>query len=121
MEGIADDAKLEVLRRANSCFGRFFARFSGAALFGTDEEIEALRQVEFSLESVRVLLEDRIQRSQHAAMRQELADYGANLVRLRAQLGLMQQSAMDCQTRLRSRQQHLHAAKSWCALARDAN
>ncbi len=46
MERIDEQASLELLRRANERFRRFFARFSGAPVLGTHEEVEALLQVE---------------------------------------------------------------------------
>ena len=118
---ITNEAKLDLLRRANSCFNKFFARFSGAPIFGTDEEVEALLRVEATLQSVRALLDGRVQNSQDAAVREELAEYRHNLLRLRTQLGTMQHAALECQTLLHARREHLHAAKSWCNLARGAD
>ena len=50
--------RLELLRRANAQLRQFFERFSGAPVLGTDEEVEALLQVERSLQSVGALLGD---------------------------------------------------------------
>jgi len=118
MERVDDQAGLEALRRANERFGRFFARFSGAPVLGTDEEVEALLQVEATLQSVGAFLDGRLQRSQAAAVRDELARYRANLVRLRHELASMQSAANSCRARLIARQKHLHAAQAWCAASR---
>jgi len=118
MERIDDQAALELLRRANDRFGRFFARFSGAPVLGTDEEVEALLQVERTLQSVGAFLDGRLQRSQAAEVRDELERYRQNLLRLRQELAVMQNAAMGSQARLLARQKHLHAAKAWCAASR---
>ncbi|HUI83931.1 MAG TPA: hypothetical protein VL240_06895 [Candidatus Binatia bacterium] len=118
MERIDDRLHLELLRGANARFERFFARFSGAPVLGTDEEVEALLQIERTLETVGDFLDGRLQQSQHSEVRQELGRYRANLLRLRQELAIMQSSAADSQTRLLARQKHLHAAKAWCAVSR---
>ena len=118
---MSEDAKLETLRRANACFTRFFHRFSAAPVLGGKEEVEALLQVEAILDSVGQLLDGRLQNAQDHSVREELANYQQNLVRLRRQLAGMQQSALACQAHLDSRQKHLHAVKAWCAVARDTN
>ncbi|MGC2110495.1 MAG: hypothetical protein WA655_13315 [Candidatus Korobacteraceae bacterium] len=118
MERVDDNAKLELLRRANARFGQFFQRFSGAPVLGTEEEVDALRQMEQTLKSVGALLDGRLQSSTDGAVRQELARYRENLIQLRNQLASMQESAEGCRTRLYYRQKHLHAAKAWCAASR---
>ncbi len=118
MECIAHQAGLELLRQANDRFGRFFARFSGAPVLGSDEEVAALLQVESTLKSVGVFLDGRLQRSENSALRDELARYRANLLRLRHELATMQTAAASCQRQLLDRQRHLHAAKAWCAASR---
>lgn len=118
MECIDDNAKLELLRRANARFGQFFQRFSGAPVLGTDEEVSALRQMEQTLKSVGALLDGRLQKSADGAVRHELTRYRENLIQLRAQLATMQQLAEGCRARLCSRQKHLQAAKAWCMASR---
>ena len=120
MERIDEYDTLQLLRRANERFGRFFARFSGAPVLGTDEEVEALLQVENTLHSVRGYLDGRLQCSHTAAVRDELARYRANLIRLRQELAVMQNAAMGCRARLSQRNKHLHAAQAWCAASRAA-
>ncbi|MFZ0311877.1 MAG: hypothetical protein WAL85_04135 [Candidatus Korobacteraceae bacterium] len=118
MERIDEPASLELLRRANERFSRFFVRFAGAPVLGTDEEVQALLQIERSLQSVGVLLDGRLQRCQNGAVRDELARYRANLVRLRHELAIMQSAALSCRERLALRQKHLQAAKAWCTASR---
>ncbi|MGD0930716.1 MAG: hypothetical protein ABR902_08705 [Candidatus Korobacteraceae bacterium] len=118
MERIDDQASLELLRRANERFRRFFARFSGAPVLGTDEEVEALLQVEQSLQSVGALLDGRLQGNKSTAICDELAGYRTNLVRLRQELAIMQSAALSCRARLAMRQKHLQAAKAWCTASR---
>jgi hypothetical protein len=118
MERIDDCDRLQLLRRANERLRRFFARFSGAPILGTDEEVEALLQVEGTLQSVGTLLDGRLQSSRTAEVRDELALYRANLLRLRHELAIMQSAACDCRARLLERQKHLHAAQAWCAASR---
>jgi hypothetical protein len=112
------DGPLELLRRANAHFGRFFERFADAPVMGTDEEVEALLQVERTLHSIGVLLDGRLQTSADQQVREELSRYRENLVHLRSELSGMQQSAAGCKARLYSRQKHLHAAQAWCAASR---
>ena len=118
MERIDQYDSLQLLRRANERFGRFFTRFSGAPVLGTDEEVEALLQVENTLQSIRGYLDGRLQGNQTVAVRDELARYRANLVRLRHELAVMQNAAMGCRARLSERNKHLHAAQAWCAASR---
>lgn len=118
MERIDDYDSLQLLRRANDRFTRFFARFSGAPVLGTDEEVEALLQVEHTLQSVRGYLDGRLQGSQTVTVRDELARYRANLVRLHHELAVMQNAALGCRARLAERNKHLQAAQAWCAASR---
>jgi hypothetical protein len=118
MERIDDQANLQLLRRANDRFRRFFARFSCAPILGSEEEVEALLQVENALRSVGAFLDGRLQRSQAAQVRDELTRYRTNLVRLRQELANMRSAAIGCRTRLASRQKHLQAARAWCAASR---
>jgi len=118
MERIDDYDRLQVLRRANERLSRFFARFSGAPVLGTEEEVEGLLQVEGALHSVSALLDGRLQDSRTAEMRDEVARYRANLIRLRNELGVMQDAASSCKSRLVTRNKHLLAAQAWCAASR---
>lgn len=113
-----DSANLELLRRANSSFARFFARFSGAPVLGTGEELQAMLQVEGTLKSVSRLLDGRLQKTSEPKVREELARYRVNLLRLREELAEMERSAAGCRDHLRDRRQHLHAAQAWCTAAR---
>jgi hypothetical protein len=108
----------DLLRRANAQFARFFQRFCGAPVMGTSEEVAALLQLERTLQSVGALLDGRLQALEGHEVRQELACYRQNLVRLRDELARMQESAVGCRVRLDSRLKHLHAAQAWCAASR---
>ncbi len=68
--------------------------------------------------SVGALLDGRLQAIEDHEVRQELACYRQNLVRLRDELARMQESAVGCRVRLDSRLKHLHAAQAWCAASR---
>ena len=118
MERIDDYDRLQLLLRANERLTRFFARFSGAPVLGTQEEVEALMQVEGTLQSVGALLDGRPQSGHTSEVRDELARYRANLIRLRNELGAMQNAANGCRARLLSRNKHLEAARAWCAASR---
>ncbi len=121
MGRIENDESLDLLRRANGRLGRFFERFSGAPVMGSGEEVAALLQLERALQSVGALLDGRLQASADQAIRQELARYRENLLRLRNELARMQESAVGCRTRLDGRLKHLHAAQAWCAASRGAS
>ena len=114
-----DDA-LNRLRRANDCLEKFFARFSGAPVLGTNEEVEALLQVEGALRSVRPLLRPSLEASQERQIQTEVVRYRANLLRLQRELAVMQDSASGTRARLFARQSHLQAARAWCAATRAA-
>jgi len=118
MERLDEHDSLLLLRRANERFARFFARFSGAPVLGTGEEVEALLQVEYTLRSVGCLLDGRLQKSAIPAVRDELARYRANLVRLRQELATMQSATVACRARLFAREKHLNSAQAWCAASR---
>lgn len=118
MEGIEGSAGLEVLLQTNERIGAFFARFSGAPVQGTQEEVEALLQLAAALRSVGALLDGQLQNSRASGVREELARYRANLLRLQAELGSMQSAAMLSRDRLLMRQKHLNAAKAWCMASR---
>lgn len=118
MGRVETDDALELLRRANAQFGRFFESFSGAPVMGTEEEVAALLQVGRTLQSVDALLDGRLQTSEDHEVCEELVRYRKNLVRLRNELASMQESAAGCRARLYSRQKHLHAAQAWCAASR---
>jgi hypothetical protein len=118
MERMNTAGHLDFLRRANVHLENFFARFSGAPVLGTNEEVEALLRVERALHSVRALLDGGLKETSDHETQNELARYRANLLRLRRELAMMQDSAAGCQARLFVRQKHLHAAQAWCAASR---
>ncbi len=119
MERLNSKAHLETLRRANACLIGFLQQFSDVAVVGTDSEVEALQLVEVTLQSVGVLLNDGLQNTEELSVREEFARYRDNLVSLRRQLSVMQDSATACRSRLYSRQQHLQAVRAWCGASRD--
>ena len=121
MGRVENDGPLELLRRANAHFGGFFERFAAAPVMGSYEEVEALLQVECTLHAVGGWLDGRLQKSADHEVRQELARYRENLLRLRRELANMQESAVGCRSRLYSRQKHLHAAQAWCAASRETS
>jgi hypothetical protein len=118
MERIDDQATFDLLRRANERFGSFFTRFSGAPVEGSDEEVEALLQVEQAMRSVGLFLDGSLQKNEAPAVREELARYRANLVRLQQELAGMQESAFACRARVANQRNHLRAAKEWCEASR---
>ncbi|HLI62434.1 MAG TPA: hypothetical protein VKV05_03465 [Terriglobales bacterium] len=118
MECLDERSGVELLRQANQCFGRFFARFSGAPVVGDDEEIKAMTEVENALRAVGPYLDGRLQRDSSTEVRQELSLYRDNLLRLRLELAAMESSALDARARLSVRQGHLKAAKEWCTASR---
>ena len=118
MERMNDSASLELLQRANVCFAGFFQRFAGASAAGPDEELRALLRLHEALESVDALLDGRLQSAVSHEVCEALDCYRGNLVRLRSQLAIMQQSAMARRERLDCRQEHLSGAKAWCVASR---
>jgi hypothetical protein len=120
MERMTNDeqAGVELLRQANQCFGLFFARFSGVPVVGADEEVKAMIQVENALRAVGPYLDGRLQGNPVDEVQQELTRYRENLLRLRLELAAMESSALDTRARLSARQNHLAAAKEWCAASR---
>jgi len=117
MERMNRAGQLDLLRRANAQLGDFFAR-CGAAVQGTEEEIQTLIQLERALRSVGVLLDAGLEESTNRVMQDEFIVYRANLVRLRSVLGTLQKSAAGTRARLFVRQKHLQAARQWSAAAR---
>jgi len=115
---MTSSACLDLLRRANAHLNSFFARFSGAPVLGVSEEVEALRQVEKTLRAVGALLDEGFDDIKDRETQDEIAQYRANLIRLRRELAIMQGSALDRRTRLFARQKHLHAAQAWTAASR---
>jgi hypothetical protein len=111
-------ATLDQLRRVNETFRRYFAYFGGVPVRGTEEEVEAMLQVERTLQSVARFLQGDLKRSQSGEVRNEIACYRENLLRLRRELFSMQDSASISRARLFTREEHLHAAQAWCAAAR---
>lgn len=118
MERITETSSIEVLRNANEGLERFFERFAGTPVVGTDEELQAMLRIEQTLKAVGALLENGSQASADAAVRQELAVYRRNLVRLRHELGLMANCTSEARGRLVTRATHLQAARAWCAASR---
>lgn len=113
-----EQSGVELLQKANQCFGRFFARFSGVPVLGADEEVKAMIQVENALRAVGPYLDGRLQGNADDAVRQELNRYRDNLLRLRLELAAMENSALDTRAHLSARKNHLEAAKAWCAASR---
>jgi hypothetical protein len=111
-----ENGQLQLLRRANHELEHFFEH-SSPAVAGTQEELEALLQVERVLCAVGATLEDVAQNISDGEMREELAAYQRSLLRLQQELGAMQTSATSCRARLFMRQQNLHAARAWCEVA----
>ncbi len=109
---------LELVRHANDEFSRFFARFSGSPVMGTDDEVYAMREIEKALRSVGSALQGKLRTSSRSEVRDELRLYRENLLRLRHELAEMEGSAMACRARLFTRERHLDAARSWCQTAR---
>ena len=118
MECLTDGASLELLQQANSCFGNFFRQFAGAPITGGDDELRALLEVQEMLESVGALLDGRLQSAGNRDVREALGCYHQNLVRLRHQLAIMQESAAGRRARLDLRREHLAGAQAWCAASR---
>lgn len=121
MERMNTAGRLDLVARANARLENFFARFSGAPVLGTNEEVEALLRIERALQSVRAVLDEGLKESSDHETQEALARYRANLLRLRLELAMMQESAAGCRTRLFVRQKHLHAAQAWCAASRETH
>jgi hypothetical protein len=113
-----DSDSLELLRRANNCLADFFGRFSNAAAAGPDEELRALLRLHEMVESVGALLDGRLQSTTNPDVREALGCYRENLVRLRSELAIMQESAFAHRVSLDSRREHLYGAKAWCYVSR---
>jgi hypothetical protein len=105
---------LELVRSANDSFRSFFQRYAGMPVRGTDEEVEAMLEVESTLRAVGRLLRGDLKVSRDGEMGEELACYRDNLLRLRQELCSMQRSARQTRARLFTREEHLHAAQAWC-------
>lgn len=118
MERISDQDDLALLHKANQTVSQYLARFSGVPVQGSDEEVRGLRQVERALKTVGSLLRRNVQQDPRQEIHRELAAYRENLLRLRQELGLMQDSATERRAGLFAREQHLQAARAWCAAAR---
>lgn len=118
MERIDDSANLELLRRANTCFSRFFERLAVPPAASPEEELGALLQLHEMLESVGALLDGRLQSAVNREVRGALGSYRENLVKLRSELAVMQKSAIARRASLDARREHLCSAKAWCAASR---
>jgi hypothetical protein len=110
---------LETFCRANSTLASFFRAYSGQAVQGSTEELQAMLGVERILTEAGRLLRHELPRSADPEVRRELAIYRENLLRLRAELGAMQQSASAAQAHITVRRKHLDSARQWCAASRD--
>jgi len=108
-------AGIDVLRHANQSLREFLAK--NAAVQGSDDDVRAMLEIERTLRAAGAEL-DVLQRSDRADVRLELELYRDNLIRLRRQLGVMQDTATECRTRLFLREKHLRAAQAWCAATR---
>jgi hypothetical protein len=111
-------ASLNLLRTANESFRRFFEHFAGVPVHGTDEEVEAMLQVERTLRAVGRFLNRDLKAAQTDEMREEIGRYRENLLRLHQELSTMQSSAHRSRARLFTREEHLQAAQAWCAATR---
>ena len=118
MECMNDSASLELLRRANTYFTGFFEHFSGARAAGTEEELRALLGLHKMVESVGVWLDGPLQSTTNPEVREALGCYRENLVRLRNELAIMQESAIARRASLDSRREHFYGAKAWCSVSR---
>ena len=121
MERINDSASLDLLRRANSCFGRFFAQFSGAPAAGSDDELRALLQLHEMLEAVGAVLDGRLQATAGQDTREALGCYRENLIHLQRELAVMEESVISRRARLDSRREHPYGAKDWYVVSRTIN
>jgi hypothetical protein len=92
----------------------FFQHFAGLPVRGTEEEVEAMLQVEHTLRTVGRFLNGDLKASQDEEMCEEIARYRENLLRLRRELSAMQTSAHHSRARLFTREEHLQAAQAWC-------
>ena len=118
MERMNSESHLDLLRRTNALLEDFFTQSSGAAVRGTEQEIQTLLQLEYALLRVGAVLDRGLQHSEDPATQDELTRYRTNLMRLRHKLPIMQESAAGCRARLFARQNHLQAARAWCAATR---
>jgi hypothetical protein len=119
MERLGDTADLAVLRQANVWLVKFLERSAGLPVQGLDREVEDLRQVEGTLQSVAPLLRSRLHDCEEPEFHQEFLRYRENLVRLQQELERLQSSAGECRARVTARQGHLQAAKAWCVTTRE--
>ena len=116
MACLGESESLNVLRQANESLRRFLAENAGIAQ-GNEDEVQTMLQLERSLRAAGGQL-DRLQREDGEDVRVQLSLYRDNLLRLRRQLGILQKTALDRQSRLLVREKHLRAAQAWCASTR---
>jgi hypothetical protein len=116
MARLEESAGVDLLRHANRSLREFLAR-NGEAVQGSDDDVQAMLEVERTLRAVGGELE-RLQHTDCPDVRVELELYRDNLVRLRRQLAIMQSAATECHARLFVREKHLRAAHEWCAATR---
>jgi hypothetical protein len=112
------DRDLQMLQGANLLFSQFFQRFSGSPVLGTDEEVQAMRQIEHSLQSVALALDSGLPNSVRPEVREELVRYRTNLLHMRQELIRMEISANEGRACLQARQKQMRAARAWCAASR---
>ena len=117
MARVAEVSSVELVRRANERFYVFFERFGGRPVEGTDDELQAMLEIERGLRSVGTVLEGGIENSS-GELHEELAEYRENLMRLREELRRMENSATATRDHLFTREQHLQATRAWCDAAR---
>jgi len=118
MERLDECNRVELLKDTNARLGQFFTRFEGRAVSGSDQEVEALRQLERLLQRAGALLHTDLKRAAGADLLSEVDHYRQNLLRLRAQLDAMQSSTLEARERLISRDKHLQSLRDWCAATR---
>jgi len=118
MERVNDSTCLQLLQRANACFSAFFENFCGTSAAGPAEELRALLQLHEALASVGSLLDGGLQAATGRQVREALDCYRQNLIRLRSQLSLMEQSAIVRREGLNWRREHLSGARAWCIASR---
>jgi hypothetical protein len=114
MHSIGGQPGLERLREANQYITEFFARFSGAPVQGSKEEVQEMLRLANTLRSVGALLDGRSRPKQGEIVRDELARYRANLLRLQAELGSLQPATAGARGRFQVRQRQPNASKAGC-------
>jgi hypothetical protein len=120
MERVENHLRAQLLLRANAQLSQFFASFAEAPVEGTRRELEALRQVEDTLQAVGAVLRTA-QDEPQTGIGEQLVCYRRNLLRLRQELARMQQAALISRALVSARLRHLHGAQAWCATAKECD